>query len=281
MSARVLIAGCGRLGAGLGVTLANAGHTVFGLRRNPQTLPAAITPIAANLSQPEDLASRLPQGLDRVFYILTPSTYDAPGYQAAYVDGLRHLVAALAENGDHHARLMFVSSTGVYGQSNGEWVDEQSPTEPTRFSGQRLLAAEQITQTHPGTSVCVRFAGIYGPGREALIRRVERGAGCADQPMRMTNRIHEQDCIGILAHISALRNPESVYIGVDNAPCSQCEVMDWLAGELGYPQPPRESSSDAGRRCRNTRLLNSGYALRYPTYREGYQSILTQRRSSA
>ncbi|MEX0383029.1 SDR family oxidoreductase [Spiribacter sp. 1M153] len=278
--ARVLIAGCGRIGTRLGQGLADQGHTVFGLRRRPEGLPAPIIPCAADLNAPAGLADRLPGGLDRVVVILTPPSYDDAGYRRGYVEALSHLCAALAASGNAGARLVFVSSTGVYGENGGAWVDESTPPVPSRFSGQRLLEAETVAARHPGGSVVVRFAGIYGPGRESLLRRVASGAGCQAEPPRYTNRIHEDDCVAILDWLSDHPNPAPLYLGVDDRPCPQCEIMDWLAAELGQPTPARTAGEAMGRRCSNRRLKAAGYRLRHPDYRSGYPSLLAERRSN-
>lgn len=279
-SRRILIAGCGRIGTRLGVQLAMDGHAVFGLRRHPEKLPDAIRPCTADLTRDTDLADRLPAALDRVYVILTPGQYDDDGYRRTYVDGLTNLCGALRATGNQAARLILVSSTGVYGESAGAWVDEDTPPRPTRFSGIRLLEAESVAGTHPGGHVIVRFAGIYGPGRDALLRRIEAGAACQADPPRYTNRIHEDDCVGFLRHVGCMDRPAACYIGVDDRPCSQCEIMDWLAASLGVPRPAREAGGPAGRRCHNRRLRASGYRLRHPDYRSGYPSLLAERRSS-
>lgn len=280
MSKRILIAGCGRIGTRLGVQLAEESMTVYGLRRSTHPLPPAISPIRANLSVDEDLADKLPSAIDCVYIILTPDQYDDNGYKRSYVEGTARLIEALGATGNAHCRVIFVSSTGVYGQSQGQWVDEDSPTEPTRFSGQRLLEAEAIAATHPGESVAVRFGGIYGPGREALLRRVRQGGTCQSDPPLYTNRIHEDDCIDILDHLGAIPNPEAIYIGVDSAPVSQCEVMDWLAAELNLPAVERKAGNaeSSGKRCSNRRLLASGYALKFADYRAGYSALLSDPR---
>ncbi|TVO62425.1 SDR family oxidoreductase [Spiribacter vilamensis] len=276
---RILIAGCGRIGTRLGLQLASAGHTVFGLRRRPDALPAAITPCAADLGHGADLADRLPAALDRVYVILTPPQYDDDGYRETYVEGLKNLVDALQASGSGDARLVFVSSTGVYGENAGAWVDETTLPQPTRFSGVRLLEAEAVAASHPGGHVIVRFAGIYGPGRDALLRRIEAGTTCPDNPPRYTNRIHEDDCVGVLDYVGGMDRPSTLYIGVDDRPCSQCEIMDWLAAEMGVAPPERITGDAGGRRCSNERLRASGYRLRYPDYRSGYPSLLAERRS--
>ena len=279
-AAQVLIAGCGRIGTRLGQALADQGQRVFGLRRRPEGLPAPIIPCAADLNAPAELADRLPRGLDRVVVILTPPSYDDDGYRRGYVEALDNLCTALSASGNAQARLVFVSSTGVYGENGGHWVDETTPPAPSRFSGRRLLEAEAVAARHAGGSVVVRFAGIYGPGRESLLRRVASGATCQADPPRYTNRLHEDDCVGILEWLSGHPDPAPLYIGVDDRPCPQCEIMDWLATEMGQPAPERTGGEAMGRRCSNRRLKAAGYQLRHPDYRSGYPSLLAERRSS-
>ncbi len=278
MKERILIAGCGRLGTRLGVRLAAAGHHVFGLRRRCDALPSAIVPCPADLASTRELSSRLPQRLDRIYFIMTPDQYDDAGYRAAYVTSLEHLLGALPDRHSHDARLVMVSSTGVYGQDDGSWVDEASPTRPARFSGVRLLEAEALAHRHHGPSTVVRFGGIYGAGREALLRKVRRGDACQARPPRFTNRIHEDDCVGILAHLGDLSAPPAVVVGVDDHPATQCEVMTWLARRLALPAPDHVSGDSAGRRCSNRLLRQSGYELIYPDFRAGYSALLTASR---
>lgn len=278
--ARVLIAGCGDVGTELGVRLAEEGHTVWGLRRHCDTLPPILHPFSADLTQPDTLHS-LPPALDVVFYTAAPSGSSADTYHATYVDGIRHLLAALETQGHAVRRFMFTSSTGVYGQTSGEWVDETSPTEPEHFSGKELLLGEQLVlhSAFPGT--VVRLAGIYGPGRTRLIDSVRQGtAVCPDGPPVYTNRIHRDDCAGVVRHVMQLARPDQLYIGVDNEPADQCEVFRWLALQLGLP-PPRRAPATAShrplrsnKRCSNRNLRAAGYVFRYPTFREGYAALL-------
>jgi nucleoside-diphosphate-sugar epimerase len=179
-------------------------------------------------------------------------------------------------------RLFFTSSTGVYGQSHGEWVDESSATAPTHFTGRILLEAERVAASSPIRATIVRLAGIYGPGRTRLIEGVRRGElGCHSGQPEWSNRIHRDDCAGLLAHLASLDEPESVYIGVDDEPTDRCTIYHWLADRLGVPSPHRQgapaddaSRRGAGKRCSNTRLRASGYRLTFPTFRDGYRRIL-------
>ncbi|PWG61066.1 SDR family oxidoreductase [Spiribacter halobius] len=273
--ARILIAGCGRIGTRLGLSLADQGHAVTGLRRRPEPLPAPLETRRADLGNPARLREALADlAAERVYYIAPPDQFADETYRQAFVVGLENLLGALPEP---PGRLVFVSSTGVYGQNDGEWVDETSATEPASFSGRRLLEAEALVHDGAREPVVVRFGGIYGAGRERMLEKVRRGEPCNDDPPRYTNRIHEDDCVDVLAHLGALPEPAPVYLGVDSAPCTQCELMDWLAGRLGLPRPPRGGETPVrggNKRCRNERLLASGYRLQFPTYREGYSAML-------
>ena len=279
--ARVLIAGCGYVGAALGRALVERSHGVWGLRRRPLSLPEGIVPIAADLGLASSLED-LPPDLDYVFYMTSPGGSDDALYRAAYVQGLSNLLAALRRQGQQPVRVFFVSSTSVYAQRRGEWVDEASPTEPVHFSGLRLLEAERVLFESPFAGTVVRFAGIYGPRRTRLIESVRSGrAVWRKSPPQWTNRIHRDDCAGALAHLMRLERPEKIYLGSDCEPAEQGAVLRWLAGALGAPPPRAVGAKDPAlrarrdnKRCRNDRLLASGYTFLYPTYREGYRAVL-------
>jgi nucleoside-diphosphate-sugar epimerase len=282
--ANVLIAGCGYVGTALGVRLVAAGHVVWGIRRAAEGLAPGIRHLAADLTAPETLHT-LPQGLDVVFYTAAPNGSDDTAYRAIYIDGLRHLLQALVRQRQSPRRVLFTSSTAVHAQSAGEWVDETSPTEPCHFSGRRVLEGERLLLDGPFPATVIRFGGIYGPGRSSLIERVRQGvATCRDGPPLYTNRIHRDDSAGALQHLMTLPEPDSLYIGVDHEPADHCDVLRWLAAQFDAPAPRVEASSGTdsrrhrtNKRCRNTKLVASGYVFRYPTFREGYTALLAER----
>lgn len=277
--ARILIAGCGYVGSAIGLELVDDGHEVFGLRRKVAGLPAAIQPLEADLAMAASL-DRLPPDIDYVLYLASPGSSDEAHYRSAYVVGLANLLSALDARAQRPRRILFASSTAVYGQERGEWVDETSPTEPSHFSGRRLLEAEALLAESDYASVVVRFGGIYGPRRMRLVDQVRTGRAVyrAVRP-QYTNRIHRDDCVGVLRHLMVFEAPARLYLGVDCEPAQEIAVMSWLAGSLGAP-PPRPARRGEGRgrrgnkRCRNERLLASGYEFRYPTFREGYTAVL-------
>ncbi|WP_439886758.1 NAD-dependent epimerase/dehydratase family protein [Pseudomonas sp. MBLB4123] len=279
-SARVLIAGCGDVGSRLGLRLAEAGWQVHGLRRSAQQLPAPIIPVAGDL-QAEGCPPAWPDGeLGYLVYCAAAEQRDEAGYRALYVEGLRRVLGWLAQHGQRPRRLLFVSSSGVYGQQDGEWVDEESPAEAAGFSGRVLREAEQLA-LHSGLSTSlVRLAGLYGPGRRWLLEQVRQGYRVASEPPLYANRIHVEDAAGLLACL-LLADARGValdgcYLGVDDAPAPLHEVVAWLREQLGVSHwSAQETLRRAGsKRCSNARARALGWVPRYPSYREGYGAIL-------
>jgi nucleoside-diphosphate-sugar epimerase len=273
--ARVLIAGCGYVGEALAGRLATDGHTVFGLRRSEASLPVGVSLQRADVAEPRTLHA-LPRPIDTLFYVVAADDSSEAAYRAAYVDGLRNLLAAAREQNAPPRRLIVATSTAVYGQDGGEWLDESSATEPRRFQGRILLESEAVAFGSGIPAVAVRFGGIYGPGRTRLIDQVRRGEAVVPSAPMYTNRIHRDDCAGALRHLMNLERPERVYVAVDRDPADYRAVVMWLAERLGAPQPRQSDEPGAvrGKRCRNDRLVASGYAFAYPTFREGYGAML-------
>ncbi len=282
---RTLIAGCGYVGTALAQELVQAGHTVWGLRRDPTELPAEVQPFAADLTNVDTLRS-LPSDLDFVIYAASAGGRREENYRAAYVEGLRCLLAALAPQRSTIRRVLFTSSTSVYPQQDSGWIDEDSPAQPTHFTGALLRQGEDLLWESGFSAVVLRLAGIYGPGRFRLIEQVAQGeARCSDGPPRYSNRIHRDDCAGALHHLMQIADPQRLYLGVDSAPVDICEVQRWIADQLALPMPPIVADDQAphtlraNKRCRNTRLIESGYSLRYPSYQDGYKAILEEWRT--
>lgn len=271
---RVLLAGCGDLGSALGRRLAGEGVEVLGLRRDASGVPPPVHALAADLRDREGLAGALGSvpPPDAVVIAVTADERSAEAYRATYLHGTRNLRECLPAP---PRRVLFVSSTSVYGQHDGSWVDERSPTAPGRDTGAVLLEAEEAARSFPGVSVCVRFGGIYGPGRTRLLERVRAGAATCPETPRYTNRIHRDDCVRVLHHLLHLAEPAPVYTAVDHDPVERRLLLEWLARRVGAPAPrPGPGRGGSGKRVRNDRLLASGLHLRYPTFREGYGAII-------
>ena len=266
----ILIAGCGDVGGELARRLLADGHVVYGLRRRVHLLPAGVRPIAADLQDPDSLRA-VPDGLDAVCYAAAADGRSPGAYRGAYVDGPRNLLRAVGRTGTL-GRVLYTSSTRVYPQNAGEWVDEDSPTGGDAYA-RLLLEGEAAVRDGAAAAVVVRLAGIYGPGRTRLVDRVRAGEPCSPA---YANRIHRDDCAGLLRHLLRLARPLPLYLGADDEPTTQCAVMRWIAGRLGLPAPaPAGADREAGgKRCRNARLVSSGYAFEQRSFGDGYGALL-------
>lgn len=215
---------------------------------------------------------------------LTPSEYSDEGYRRGYVEPVQVLANIYAENPLKAPKLvLFVSSSGVYAHDDGVWVDEGSSTESQRYNGKRLLEAEQLLAGSAIPSIAVRFSGIYGPGRNRLIKQAREKVWSETDQSKWTNRIHVDDCAGVLAHLIERyqqgKNLDSIYLASDSEPVSSWDVKQWLAQQqdaIEEQELSHYSGVMSNKRCSNQRLLDSGYEFIYPSYREGYRQVLNE-----
>lgn len=284
----VWIFGCGDLGTRLALQLDRSAYDVFGVRRNPlQALARKRRADVVNwrrgdATRPEDIQRHLSRGADIVIATFTPGATTPQAYQRAYVDTATALSQSLAAMEKPPRLLIWVSSTRVYGQSGDQWLDERSQPLPGSFQGEALLAAEKIIQTATVESCVVRFAGIYGPGRDRLLSQVRAGRCAPPSPPQFSNRIHVDDAIGFLAHLIEGQKKgmalQKLYIGADGSPVPMYELQSWLAKSMGYTnahlREEVETSERRSKKMSNQRMLESGYAMQFPDYRAGYGTLL-------
>jgi nucleoside-diphosphate-sugar epimerase len=278
--AKILIVGCGAIGSELAAVLSAQGHEVTGLKRRPPLYATApIRYVAADISSPADLAN-LDCDFTQAFFIVSPEQRSEQSYRAVYETGLNNLLKRLPQT-----PWLMVSSTGVYGQSRGEWVDEDSTAEPDNITSRLIRQAEQNLLTLNPANIVVRFSGIYGPGRESLLRLAMQAPAIQQNPPYFTNRIHQQDCIEVLSFLLEQRLAGKAlaqcYLASDDDPAPMWEVMTWLAGHLHCPPPvvkTIDTGADMNKRCRNARLKALGYQFHYPSYKDGYLELISARR---
>jgi nucleoside-diphosphate-sugar epimerase len=231
-------------------------------------------------------ASQIPEqwprgAIDYLIYCATPSQRDEAGYRQAYVDGLRHVLSWLDQCGQRPRRIFFVSSSGVYGQTEGEWVDETSATQPGTFTGRIMLEAERTALESGLPATVVRLTGIYGPGRSDLANRVRQGHSVRVDPPVYANRIHADDAAGLLAHLVLADADgltlEDCYLGVDDDPAPLADVVSWIREYLGVTQWSAQASVQraGSKRCSNARARALGWEPMYPDYRAGYAALLS------
>ncbi len=274
-----LIIGCGDVGCRLALQLLANDHLVYGLRRDSSRLPNDVIPIIADLTS-DDLGE-WPDYIDYVVYSAAANGQTEQHYRSIYLNGLQRVINRIQSSQLHPRRVFFTSSTAVYHQQDGEWVDEHSATQPHVFQGQIMLAAEQQLLNGEIPATVVRFGGIYGPGRHYMLQRVANGEVYGETPVIYGNRIHADDCAGLLAHLIALDAANTaiapLYLGVDSAPVALSEVSQWLAQELAVTPQTEISGRRLGSKCcSNQRIVASGYQFQYPSYKEGYRRLIQE-----
>ncbi len=279
---RVLIAGCGDLGLRVArlLGLESASNQSWGLRRNPSLEWTSDLPsfswIAADLTQPDTLHG-LPKDIPHVLYTAAPNARTEADYRAVYRDGLEHLLQAVASPALQ--RVLFVSSTAVYGDHGAQWIDEDTPTAPKNFNGRVLLDTEQWLhgQSAQFETLSLRLSGIYGPGRSYLLDRLRTGQTTAPAvESHWVNRIHIEDAAAAVLHLINLPNPQPIYLVTDSTPLPMRVLYDALATLVGGPTPPEgpAPASVGSKRLSNARLRDSGFSFKWPDSRDGHAALI-------
>lgn len=293
---RVLIVGCGYVGFPLAVELAQQGHEVFGLQRSTSAAvalrAAGVKPLQADITQPDTL-TKLPRDFDWVVNCVASGGGDANEYRQLYRQGMRNLIAWLMPISARRPRVVYTSSTGVYGQNDGSWVDETSPTEPATETAGVLVEAEKVLlaagQEGKVAAMILRAAGIYGPDRGYLLKQFLRGeARIEGAGTRTLNMVHRDDLIAAIIAALERGTAGEIYNAVDNEPVSQFEFFQWLAAQLDKPMPPVVSETAAAPRKRgltNKRISNRklrtelGFTFTHPDFRSGYSAEIQRWRT--
>lgn len=269
----VLIAGCGDLGGRVARLLLDQGRHVIGLRRQARALPPRVQALAADLAVG---VPRLPR-VDQVVFCAAPDSGDAAAYRAVYETAWGNLLAAVCAAETPPRRVLLITSTRPYAQQDGGWVDEDSPVSARDAQTASLLRAECMLRDSGLPGLVLRPAGLYGAEKGPLLRSLREGrARCASGPPRWSNRMHRDDAARAIVHLLGLADPAPLYLGVDCEPTDHAELLRELAAWIGVPAPESAQLPPpaANRRCRNARLLASGFRFEYPSWREGYRAVL-------
>ena len=278
---------------------------VFGLGYSALALARALQAvgwrIAGTTRSPEKRAELIATGIEAHLFERDRPLEDA----ASALAGTTHLLSSIPpdEAGDpvlevHGADLVrcrrlawagYLSTTGVYGDRGGDWVDEATPVAPSMARSRRRVAAEGHWLASGLPVHVFRLAGIYGPGRSALDALRAGSARRIVKPGQTFGRIHVDDIVQVLRASIARPNPGAIYNLADDLPAAPDEVVVHAASLLGVPPPPAIPFEQAAlspmaqsfyrdhRRVANARIKHElGVVLRYPTYREGLRAILEQ-----
>lgn len=295
---RVAILGCGYVGLELARQL-RPDHEVIGVRRSESGSDAVeatgARAVRADVTDRESLEA-VPD-VDAVVFAASSGGRGAEAAERVYVEGLQTAIDAFASRPSPPDRLVYTSSTGVYGDHEGAWVDEETPIEPTTEKTAVLAEAERVATEYATEcgldGVVARFGGLYGPDRYRLDRYL-------DGPVTAgyLNMVHREDAAGAVAHLLADGAAEQAVVNVvDDEPAEKHRFADWLADQCGVDRPEKrtkEERIDAGnlseaatrriltsKRVSNDRLCGSGYELCYPTFREGYRDAVEAYRETA
>ena len=277
----ILIAGCGDLGLRAAQLLLQQGHTVYGLRRNPPSPPIsgeitrpAIKWIQADLCH-EGLKEQLPENICDIIYCPTPAYRTEAAYHDIFIQGLQNLLDALDKK--QLRRIVFISSSAVYGEHHGNWVNEDTPLLPLGANGRVLLEAEQRLHALDHETIALRLSGLYGPEKPQLLERIRAGQTRVPRhDKHFANRIHIEDAAAAIVHCLDLKKPAPCYVVNDNTPLPIDELYDFLANSMQIPCPP-EGAPPAGignKKLSNALLLGSGFHLRWPDTKQGYAALL-------
>jgi nucleoside-diphosphate-sugar epimerase len=275
---RILIAGCGYVGQAAADLYHAAGWAVEGWTRSAESviaLSAKPYPICeVDISRRARVAERTGT-FDAVIHCASSSGGDAEIYRQVYLDGARNLLEMFPGS-----KLLFTSSTSVYAQRDGSWVTEESEAKPTRETSQILLETEGLVLANGG--IVARLAGIYGPGRSALLTKFVEGTAIIDpENDRFVNQVHRDDIAAALFLLSSHElEGGRIYNVVDDQPMSQSECYRWLAHILNRPTPPvgkpkqRRKRGDSNKRVSNAKLRRSGWTPQYPTFPEAMEKSI-------
>jgi nucleoside-diphosphate-sugar epimerase len=270
---RILIAGCGYVGQATADLFHAAGWDVEGWTASEKSSAALSSkpyPIhQLDISDRTQVAER-PGTFDAVVHCASSRGAGVESYRRIYFNGARNLL-------DRFEKMLFISSTSVYAQRDGSWVTEESETKPARETGRVLLETERLVLGRDGT--VARLAGIYGPGRSALLSKFLAGAAIIDPKNdRFVNQAHRDDIASALfLLVSGEAQKRHVYNVVDDEPILQSDCYRWLAQRLNLPVPPIKESTeqrkrgDTNKRVSNAKLRNLGWTLQYPTFADAME----------
>jgi nucleoside-diphosphate-sugar epimerase len=281
----VLFVGCGDLGARAGQSLLAQNAHVAAVRRNPARLPEGFRAYAADYTRAGDLDFVADINPDYVVTSFTPTQRDVQGYERGFVESTQLLLRALEACAVR--QLVFVSSTRVYAEREGGWVDENSALTQDDPGGEAIVRAESLLDEASFPSVRLRFGGIYGNPQGRLLQRIATGELCSDTPVSYSNRIHRIDAARAIVHCLRLADAgvelARSYNGVDSLPAPQYEVEHWLAMQMGLAQDSlrftAKRMSAGHKRCRNGALLSTGFEFEFADYRAGYAQVLADRQT--
>lgn len=278
-----LIVGCGYLGLQVAALWRERGAKVLATTRKPggpvDFARLGLEPVVCDVLDPASLR-KLPRA-DTVVYAVGFDRSSGASMRSVYVDGLANVLSHLPPP----TRFLYVSSTSVYGQTDGSWVDEESPTAPLEDSGQIVLEAEAILRSTLPSAVILRFGAIYGTGRLLRQQSIELGEPIVGDSQKWLNLVHVADGAHIVSAAAESARGREIFNVCDGNPVKRREFYTELSRQLrapaprftqpppGVPAPPHER---ANRRITSAKLIAAlGYEFLYPRYEAGIAASLS------
>jgi len=273
----ILVAGAGYTGGTIARFFTAKKQRVYALTRSAEKAKSfeseGIRPLIMDMTHPETLIG-LPQA-QFVVIAVAPDDRSEEAYRRTYVEGVGNFLKAL-KKGTRPLLVVYLSSTGVWPDQGGAWVDETVLAVPDSERAKILLQAEKQVLNSELPSVVVRLAGIYGPGRNRLatLRKADSFSKATER-QRWMNLIHVQDIAESMPVIFKKSEAGAIIACADDEPTTSSEFYEWLTSHAGIPNPPKFPTQPIqGKRIRNSLLKSFGYQFQYPTFREGYRAIL-------
>lgn len=275
---KFLIIGQGDIGLAVTNTLATGQKQVTGLARKERQEYDLDDQAHFLQADALKLTAEQIQDFTHIAIIVAPNNYDAENYKNTYL-GIAQHIAELQSQLPQLTRVVFISSTGVYGQDEGQWIDETvEPQLPKREASQYILQAERVLQQAYGDrAVIIRPSGIYGEQRLMRVRKAKEQQKEPMSPNVWTNRIMDTDLINIIVQV-LLEDTDDVkpmYLATDYAPVTSFEITTWLAEQLDSTVPAVESdanSSNPGGKRLHSNIPRDW--LQFPDWQSGYSHIL-------
>ena len=278
----ILIAGCGYLGERIAHLLHEAGEAVLGLthsaesaERLSKSVPFPVAACDISDASAVDALATQPRTseINTVIHCASSGRGGADAYRRVYLGGMKNLITAFPK-----ATPIYTSSTSVYPQTDGSVVDETSPTDPDRETGQILRETEDLVVQNGG--LVARLAGIYGPERSFVLKNLlERKAGIegGNGEGRILNQIHKDDAASALVQLMR-KGCRGIYNVVDDTQITQRACLEALAEKFGLPVPPEVPPNPDRKRgwtnkaVSNAKLHATGWRPRYPSYLDAVQN---------
>jgi nucleoside-diphosphate-sugar epimerase len=283
-----LIFGCGYLGQRVAIRWREGGAEVCVVTRSAARADnfnkEGYEAIVADVTRPETLKN-LPTA-DVVLFSVGHDRTVGQSIEDVYSGGVRNVLNVLPPSVQ---RFIYISTTGVYGPAEGDWVDERTPPDPRREGGRASLAAEQAVASHPlgANSFILRLAGLYGPGRVPFLKELQAGDPIPAPSQGYLNLIHVDDAAATVIaadRLPAFDDGPRIYCVSDGHPVERGEFYCEVARPIGAsypkfvepdPESPRAARAAADRRIRNARMIQElNVKLAYPDYRAGLAAIL-------